>query len=284
MFRDFPDSGPKFKTLIFYILKRIYEEEEIPESFLVTVLIPLFKKGNPMLAENYRYLHIREDIARLFEYMLYAKLEVTYDFTPEFQLGGMRSGDCVEHLALMTNVINAMEKEGKGNIFLCADMEKCFYMFHLTHSQYFMITNDCDLKAAKVYYELIGNNNLKIQGAEEMFNIRDGQGQGGVNAARQISGAGAEVIQRYTETHPDPFTFRGENLSVDQFVDNTKSTDTTAEGAIASGNIITSTFNELALSAHPKKTVLIVSGDKDYIKDTREKLKLNPPRSKDLMS
>ena len=47
MYTDFIQSGPEFKRLIFLITKKIYETEEIPESFLITTLIPLFKKGNP---------------------------------------------------------------------------------------------------------------------------------------------------------------------------------------------------------------------------------------------
>ena len=47
MFSDFRDSSPKFKVMIFWLLKKIYETEEIPESFDETELIALFKKVPP---------------------------------------------------------------------------------------------------------------------------------------------------------------------------------------------------------------------------------------------
>ena len=45
MFQAFCDSTPWFKAMIFWILKKIYEDETIPEDFHETSLIALFKKA-----------------------------------------------------------------------------------------------------------------------------------------------------------------------------------------------------------------------------------------------
>ena len=41
MFQAFRDSTPQFKAMIFWILKKIYEDETIPEDFHETSLIAL---------------------------------------------------------------------------------------------------------------------------------------------------------------------------------------------------------------------------------------------------
>ena len=59
MFEDFRDASPKFKAMIYWLLRKIYEEGDIPEEFLKTNLVALFKKGDPQLASNYRYIHLK---------------------------------------------------------------------------------------------------------------------------------------------------------------------------------------------------------------------------------
>ena len=84
MFQEFRDSTPKFKAFIFWILKKIYEDETIPEDFHETSLIALFKKGDSRDPSNYRYLQVKKYLPRLFESAVYLKVEDTFDKeTPE---------------------------------------------------------------------------------------------------------------------------------------------------------------------------------------------------------
>ena len=108
--RDFIDSSDEFKYLIYQIVKMIYEDEDVPEDLLKTTLVMLFKKGDPRRPPNYRFLHVKEDVARILEYCVYLKLEVTFDTrTPEIQLGGMKKSSMVELLVLMMSLIKNLE-------------------------------------------------------------------------------------------------------------------------------------------------------------------------------
>ena len=50
-------------------------------------------------------------LSRILEMCIYLKLEPTFDsFTGESQQGGMKSGDTLEHLAMMMALIDHMEK------------------------------------------------------------------------------------------------------------------------------------------------------------------------------
>ena len=114
MFHDFIESGEEFKELIFKIVKFCYEQEVIPNSFQITDLVALYKKGDPSSPDNYRYLHIRFYIARILEMAIAMKLAPTFnDHTGSTQLGGMPDGECTEHLVLMMSMINHLELEGE---------------------------------------------------------------------------------------------------------------------------------------------------------------------------
>ena len=81
MFEDLILSSPKYKAMIFHFL-RLYKYEVIPEDLLEIELVALFKKGDPKIPGNYRFIHIRRDIGSILEMMIYEKLEITFESTP----------------------------------------------------------------------------------------------------------------------------------------------------------------------------------------------------------
>ena len=278
MFDDFIQSGPVFKHLIYHLVRTIYESEEVPEEFLETVLISLFKgKGDPRRPTSYRFLHIRSDLSRILENCLYLKMERTFDErTGETQLGGMKQSSTIEHLSMLTSLVNSLEKEKKGAIITAADVKKCFDMVFLSDLLFFLIKEGCDLKTIKIFQILTGQNKLQVQGTNKWFQIANGCGQGGVTAARLTSAGTAEVFERKVKTHPSPMFFRGESLAVDEFVDDCKLTDSDSRGAKVSGNILSAALDELSLEAHPDKTVQIVVGHPKYIETMKKQLEDNP--------
>ena len=277
MFEDFRDASPKFKAMIYWLLRKIYEEGDIPEEFLRTNLVALYKKGDPQLASNYRYIHLKEYLARLLENVIYIKLEACYDkVTGESQSGGMKKNDCNEHLVVMMNLIKQRQEEGEGVIFTFADIEKCFDMLHMPDAHYFIIINNADLKAVQVLNKLVGTNRITVNNSENSFEIQNGQGQGGICVGRSASGSITEVMERNAAHHPEPAKLFDQNVQNSGFVDDTATADTKETGSKISCAIITDTFNELSLRAHPTKTVQVICGTEDYIKEKENKLKIDP--------
>ena len=139
MFSSFLDSSPKFKVMIYWLLKKIYEDEEIPESFFDTELMALFKKGDQKDPGNYRFLQLKKDIPRLFEMAVYVKLEKTYDAkTPESQAGSKKDSDTLEHLVMLISALNEAVLKGKGLICTFNDIVKCFDRLFLSDSHWFL--------------------------------------------------------------------------------------------------------------------------------------------------
>ena len=116
---------------MFLVIKKIYEEEDVPDSFLLTQLTQIFKKGDARNPANYRYIHGRRAESRLLEIAIYFKLETTLSSeTKESQLGGMPESSTVEHLAMLMSVINQLESENSGGIISFQDIVKCFDRMH----------------------------------------------------------------------------------------------------------------------------------------------------------
>ena len=110
MFEDFILSSPKYKAMVFHFLKLVYEHEIIPQDLLETELVALYKKGDPKEPGNYRFIHIRRDISRILEMMIYEKLEHTFEkYTGKSQCGGMKDNDTIEHLLLIMSIIKDLE-------------------------------------------------------------------------------------------------------------------------------------------------------------------------------
>ena len=66
LFKPSFNTSSKFKAAFFHVLKLLYDSEEVPEELLVTTLKPLYKKGDKRRPENYRYLHLRSWMSRLY--------------------------------------------------------------------------------------------------------------------------------------------------------------------------------------------------------------------------
>ena len=111
----------------------MYESEKIAEEMLNTLLIPLHKKGDTRDPKNYRFLHIKMDLARIFEMLVYFKLKNHFDEkTSECQQGGMKQGDTVENLAMLSSIIVEQEDNNAGLIMTAVDAVKCFDRVHLS--------------------------------------------------------------------------------------------------------------------------------------------------------
>ena len=278
MFQAFRDSTPRFKAFIYWVLKKIYEEETLPENFHETTLIALFKKGDSRNPSNYRYLQVKKYLPRLFEDAVYMKVEATFDQeTPESQAGGKKQSDCLENLITLIAALNQSIQEGAGLCITFVDIRKCFDRLYLSDSQWFLLKHGGDKKAIKLLTLLLTTTKLKLKGSEKQFLVSNGQGQGGTSVARAASATISEAMDRNVLTHPNPAHCNGVKVSNLGYVDDTLSLDKEEVGTKFSCQIIEETLEELSLEAHPDKTKIVVCGNKEWIEEKKRKLDLDPP-------
>ena len=279
MMMDFIDSSARFKVFIYWMIKLVYDTEQLPEDFYKTELVALFKKGSALDPNNYRFIHLKEWLPRLLEMCIHVKIDKVFDTkTPEAQTGGMKASDTCEHLVLMMETLNRVTMEGGGLVFTFADIRKCFDRVHLADSHYFLMRHMADIKAIKVLAILLDYNVISMQGSKKSFVIRGGLGQGGVTVGRSCAASISETMEKNVSLHPQPLYHNGVNVANQGYVDDTATTDIDTEGVKFSCKFIEETFEEMSLEAHPQKTVNVICGEQAWIQETKLKLEESPAK------
>ena len=279
MFKQFLKIHPKLQALFFFVFKRMYEEEIVPECFRETILIALFKKNDPKDPGNYRFLHMKSDLSRLYELLIYMKLETHFDrVTAESQMGGRKDGDTVEHLAMLCSIIKDREAKGEGVILTMIDAIKCFDRSFLSDNHATLQVEGADRKALKVMYKLSNKNKVRVAGSEKSFEQSDGVGQGSVGGARITTSAITESTERHVGKLPKQLalTHCDEVINQQGFVDDVILDNDNTDAARISTRLYSNTLYELAMSAHTLKSVQIVAGDATWIAKIEAELKDDP--------
>ena len=311
MYKDFIRTGPKFKAVIFYFLKKVFDSESIPESFWKTNLVALHKKGAKDLCSNYRFLHLRSYLSRLFELLVFRRMKhVLEGHCPEHQIGGQPKCQALEHLTMAFENIREASLRKKGVILGLVDVVKMFDNVWLTDAEIELVEGGLDPKILRLHHEICNTNLLSVEGFKYLeFLIKGGLGQGSVLAAADCSLMVARRTEEYimknkeealvvkvgSEEREDeeerneesegvrievkrgePMNLKGVDLSHQEFIDDILSQDETVEGAQQSADITSETLDSMALKAHPKKSVMIVTGSEKYREKMLEELKKNP--------
>ena len=279
MFKQFLRMSPKMQAVFYFVFKRMYEEEIIPDSFIETTLIALYKKNDPRLASNYRFLHIRSDLSRLFQLLVYLKLENHFDVhTDESQMGGRKDCDTVEHLAMVTSMVKAKEEEGKGILATCVDAVKCFDRSTLSDNHAILMLEGADRKAMKMLYKYQHVNVIKVSGSDKPIIILNGMGQGGIPDARITTSGITEATVRHMKRMPRELVLMHRCEAVDNqgYVDDgLLNSDNTVSSGVAT-ELYGDMMDELSLEAHPQKSVQIVMGAERWREQIKGELEANP--------
>ena len=121
-------AGSKYKEAMFQLIKRIIDNEEIPDGFRKTLLIMIWKRKGPMdVLKNNRFLHMKEVLARSVDSMVVNQMkEPLISQLSIYQVGGLPGHSILEHLLTLKTVLARQEEIGGGIIFLVMDLVSFF--------------------------------------------------------------------------------------------------------------------------------------------------------------
>ena len=278
LFNDFLKASTRFKAAFYWVIKAIYDEEDVHEDLLETTLHPLFKKGDRRLPQNYRFIHLKSWVSRIYELILYFKLEEAYErITGEAQHGGKKKTDCVEQLSVILHLNKQKEKKGGGVSLLLCDIKKCFDCIFLSDAVFPLAEGNANVKATRQLYNSKKINKIVFKGSDATFDQEGGIGQGGHNDPRNAGSVITDSFERNFDNHEDPTKFHEETVEMSQFVDDSScmssdNINTAAENSRISGHLMTLSLDEISLEAHDKKTVQVLIGSKSFIERTKEEL------------
>ena len=246
----------------------MYLLEEVPDFFLDTMLMPLFKgKGSKGDLGNHRFLHLKDWPAKVYEKLVMQKVNARVrNATPEMQQGGQPKGNAMDHLVKTMTVMAMRKKEGKATVLTLLDIKKCFDKCKLQDILYEFCQAGVRGKNLRIIESLNEGTVIKIQGdvdSERKMSIPNSVGQGTTTA---VDGASL-MIGRVVSTK----MAKGEDLKLkvgdvtinpSGFVDDIGNLKGDAAGAVDAGQRLTEAVDELSLEAHPQKTVNIFIGNK----------------------
>ena len=106
--RDFiTKAGLGFIEAVFDLFSRIWKEETTPSEWEYTTLIQIYKgKGLKEMLENNRFIHTKEWMPKLFEYITVSKMKPQIlSKISKYQIGGKPGHRPQEHLFVLKSVI-----------------------------------------------------------------------------------------------------------------------------------------------------------------------------------
>lgn len=94
---------------ILSFFNKVFLYENIPNSFKESILIPLFKKGDPNLASNYRGLSLINTIGKIFNNILLNRITFWLESNSilnEFQAGFRRQYSTIDNIFNLVSIVN----------------------------------------------------------------------------------------------------------------------------------------------------------------------------------
>ena len=118
-----------FLNEILQVFNTIFLSESIPVSFKKSMLIPLFKKGDPSLAANYRGLSLIDCIAKIFNNVLLNRIESWLsrnDILNEYQAGFRKQYSTIDNIFNLVNIVTLNNLKSKHTYAFFVDFSCAF--------------------------------------------------------------------------------------------------------------------------------------------------------------
>ena len=291
VYDDMKAWGPKFRVVGYWLMKRMYELEQVPREFTTTNLQPLYKgKGPRSDLSSYRFLHLKSCFAKLFEALVMEKVKTDmYNNFTESQVGGKPNSRTTEHLYVVVTMMLHFEKDPNspdGAVVIVKDTVKAFDNLSAVHTLYSTARAGVKGKNLRLLELMNKTTEFKVVGDPEgrTFTRDYVGGQGTVymapGASLTMPEAMQDLIKMWEEENDDYLGVQlgPEKVGINEceFVDDQFSIARDAEAARVKGRLITMSMDQINCKAHPVKTRYMVIGKKDYVERMEKDLEMEP--------
>ena len=121
------EAGKDFKLAVLELFKTIWNEEEKPEQWKLDTLVQIHKKGSTVNLDNFRFIHIKDDIPKLFGYIVTNEIKARIvDNISKYQIGAVPGHRPQEHLFCIRSIIALYQQIKKPLILSFFDISKFF--------------------------------------------------------------------------------------------------------------------------------------------------------------
>lgn len=120
---------PCFYNELLNTLNKIFLSEEIPSNFNKAIMIPLFKKGDPLIASNYRGLSLLNSLSKIFNSIILNRLTFWIEHNKiltEFQAGFRKQYSTVDNIFNLMNIVQLNSLNSKKTFAFFVDFSNAF--------------------------------------------------------------------------------------------------------------------------------------------------------------
>jgi hypothetical protein len=111
------------------LLLRVWEEEVCPEPWILAIIHPLKKPGDPTLLSNSRGISLMSCVAKLYESVLQVRLARALDESGRLhdeQCGFRAERECSDHILVLTEALRIRKASGLSTFAVFIDFAKAF--------------------------------------------------------------------------------------------------------------------------------------------------------------
>ena len=113
---------------IYELVRQIWEEERMPEEWKETIIVPIYKKGDGDMCENYRGITLGNTAYKILANIILEKIKPYNEKINGDYQNGLRDGRSVIDNIILLKIINEKFLEYNQNVqYLLTDFQKALY-------------------------------------------------------------------------------------------------------------------------------------------------------------
>ena len=158
-------AGNSLLNAIFALFQLVWKSETIPDSWLDSLLIQLYKgKGSKSSLDNIRHIFLRDQTSKLFsQIVLGAAKENLFSNMSKYQIATKPGHRSSEHLFVMFSLMSLYEAEGKAYIINMFDLSKYFDRENIYDCCNELYRSQVKGKVYRLLYTLNKNSRIRVR-------------------------------------------------------------------------------------------------------------------------
>ena len=273
-------SGSSLQEALFHLFKYVWNTEEKPEQWRRTTIIQLHKKNSKDNLENYRNIHTKVDVPKLFGFMVtrQAKIPIIQNMS-SYQIGTKPGHRSEEHLFVVKMVISLYSTHKKPIILQLYDIKKFFDREVLVDGMDALYSSGVRGKLYRLLFMLNKNTIVKVntgvgttEEAETGENIGQGTGEGAIISAANIS----DGITKAFKHSSQEISYGEEMLQPLLFQDDIARVCDTVEAAQHGNALVNHVMESKLLDFNLDKSVYIIVGNHSVRKSLEKEFEETP--------
>lgn len=163
--------------------KRIWKEENIPEEWTTSLIVPIFKKGDKKQCNNYRGITLVNTNMKILEQIIERRIRPIIEKTLDDVQSGFRKGKSIQdHIFSLKQIIEKKRREDKTLYLGFIDLEKAFDKVPRRKLWKILRNRGVSAKITRIIQTIYENNTNRIiynNQKSETFKTSEGLRQGG---------------------------------------------------------------------------------------------------------